>query len=471
MNDLQETSLESPPPYNQGSCSPLVLAETTTTRTEVVTTTTTETTTHFFSLPQFRKRAPSQQPLKDGHSNHKLPVTPLPSGIALSEKALPPTPPNEIESSQNNPVITHSTQDLKTSSPVAQQSKDVVHFATSSSQTHPRAVLTHAALGKGLPSNTPAPSRLKTNTIPFVSSASPIPVLTPTIRKSRSFQWLKRNVSENYSNDDHPNHSVSERHRGSSFGANSSLSIGITSDGLKGKLIEFSFVDPKTAPQTVSRRTSFWSKNRSLPSGELSNHSSHNEGILTLPVLPPVNQVSPFNISHFTEEPSSFPIQTTATLTVPFFDPSCNTKPHETVAPLPRQRAQTNPPFFRRFSMGVFSALESSPLDLQANNSAHFPAVTPTVARQAVHKPVIPKPLSKEESPDIYLTRLQSAVSKAEVAGILASRYVVSNSYLQYIHSWTVRIHFMSKLFGHTSINSTFLGFPLISHCGNCSWK
>jgi hypothetical protein len=199
------------------------------------------------------------------------------------------------------------------------------------------------------------------------------------------------------------------------------------------KLTEISFVDPKAAPQTISRRASFWSKKRGLPSHEPSNHPSHNEGILTLPVLPPVHQISPFNVSHFEEEPSSFPIQTTATHTVSFFDPSCNAKPHETVSPKPRPRAQTNPPFFRRFSMGVFSALEPSPLDLQARNSAHFPAVTPTVARQDVHKPVIPKPLSKEESPDIYLTRLQSAVSKAEIAGILASRYVVSASYLPVI--------------------------------------
>ena len=207
-----------------------------------------------------------------------------------------------------------------------------------------------------------------------------------------------------------------------------------------------------------------------MPLDEPSNHPSHNEGTVTLPALPPVHQVSPFNISRFTEEPS-IPIQTTATHTVPFPDHFCDAKPHETVAPNPRPRAQTNPPFFRRFSMGVFSAVEPSSLDLQARNSDHFPAVAPTVAQQVVHKPVIPKPLSKEESPDIYLTRLQSAVSKAEIAGILASRYVVSTSFLHYIHFWTVRIHFMSKLFGHTSINSTFLAFPLISHCGNCSWK
>jgi hypothetical protein len=34
----------------------------------------------------------------------------------------------------------------------------------------------------------------------------------------------------------------------------------------------------------------------------------------------------------------------------------------------------------------------------------------------------IPKPLREEESPEVYLERLRTAVSKAEVAGILASR-------------------------------------------------
>ena len=409
MNDLQKISLESPPPYNHSSCSPLVHAETTTTRTEVVTTTT-ETTTHFFSLPQFRRRAPSQQSPKDDYSDHKLPDIPSPSDIALFDKALPPTPPNEIEGSQN--VITHSTQDLITSSPVAQRAKDVVHFATS--QTHPRATFTPAALGKGLPRSSPAP-RLETNTIPFVSS--PLPIPTPTIRKSRSFQWLKRSVSEN---GDH----LSQRQRGSSFGTNSFSSIGVKNECLK--LTEISFVDPKAVPQTISRRASFWSKKRILPSDEPSNQPAHNEDVVTLPVLPPVHHVSPFNISHFAESPSSFPIQTSATHTVPFSDPFCDAKPRETVALNPRPRAQTNPPFLRRFSMGVFSAMELPLLDLQARNSADFPTVTQTVAQQAVHKSAIPKPLGKEESPDVYLIRLLSAVSKAEVAGILASRYVIS---------------------------------------------
>jgi len=497
MNGLR---VENPPPYNQSSCRPLVLAETTTTRTEVVTTTTTETTTHSFSLPYFRKGdGPSHQSSKDdsSYSNHKLPSPRLPSDIALSEKALPPTPPNETE---NDPVIIHGSQDLAASSPV-RATEVRLHFATAAApQTHSMAAHTHAALGKGRPRTSPSVSYAETNTVPFVPSEPSIPALMPTVRKSRSFQWLKRGVSDNHaplSNDDHPSHSASERRRGLSFGA---TSTGVPGDGDKGKPTEFSSVGPKAPPKNMSRRPSFWRKKRASPSNEPSNHPSHNEGvILALPPLPPVHQVSPFDISHPTGAPSSTLIQTTATTPAremskscseinertlppagpsippqraPFSDPSCDVRPREIVAFSPRPRAQTNPPFFRRLSMGVFSTMEpSSPLDLHASNSAQPLPITPTIVRQAVHKPVIPRPLSNEESPDIYLTRLQSAVSKAEVAGILASRYAIFTTYLYYIHFRTVQIHFMSRLFGHTSTNSAFLAFPLTLHCGNCSWK
>ena len=396
MNGHQKTSHEKSPPYSQRS-SPLVLAETTTTRTEIVTTTTTETTTHFFSLPYFRKR--THQSPKDVHSNHSIPAPKLSSDMGLSEKALPPTPPNEIKCFQNDPVIMHSqSRDLGRASPVAPRATDIVHFAP---QTH-----STAALGKGLPS-APSASYHETNTIPFVSSAS------PTIRKSRSFQWLKRNVSENFtpsSHDVRPNHSAS---RGVSLGANPSLSTGVLGSSDKAKPTEFPSVGSKAAPKAISRRASFWGKKRGSSSNESSNH--------------PIPPLSPVHGLPFKEAPSSSIHATTPTHAASFSGPSCNPGPHETV-PRPRPRSQTNPPFFRRLSMGVLSALEpSSPLDLHASNNSPEPLPnTPTVAREAVHKPVIPKPLSKEESPDIYLTRLQSAVSKAEVAGILASRYVVS---------------------------------------------
>ncbi|KAF8807560.1 hypothetical protein BYT27DRAFT_7138610 [Phlegmacium glaucopus] len=313
------------------------------------------------------------------------------------------------------------------------------------------AARTHPALGKGRPRTSPSVSRAETNTIPFVA-APPIPVLTPTVRKSRSFQWLKRNISENYtpSSNDDPSHSASEPRRDLSFGATAFLSTAVPGDGDKGKPAQPPSVSPKASPKIMSRRPSFWRKKRGSPSNEPPSYPSHSEGIiLTLPPLPPVHQVSPFKISHLTEAPSSSLIQTTGTTharemskscseinertlpatessipppRAPFSGPSRDVGSRGTVAPSPRARAQTNPPFFRRLSMGVFSTFEpSSPLDLHAGNPAQFLPITPTIARQAVKKPLIPKPLSKEESPDIYLTRLQSAVSKAEVAGILAS--------------------------------------------------
>lgn len=44
--------------------------------------------------------------------------------------------------------------------------------------------------------------------------------------------------------------------------------------------------------------------------------------------------------------------------------------------------------------------------------------------RLSISKPSveIPKPHVDEESPDVYLERLLSIVSKAEIAGVLASR-------------------------------------------------
>ncbi|KAF8973722.1 hypothetical protein BDZ97DRAFT_1648381 [Flammula alnicola] len=56
-------------------------------------------------------------------------------------------------------------------------------------------------------------------------------------------------------------------------------------------------------------------------------------------------------------------------------------------------------------------------------SSSHSQSSTISSPHPLTRKPEtpIPKPLGEEESPEVYLTRLKSAVSKAEVAGILAS--------------------------------------------------
>ncbi|KAJ7666427.1 hypothetical protein B0H17DRAFT_990621 [Mycena rosella] len=95
-----------------------------------------------------------------------------------------------------------------------------------------------------------------------------------------------------------------------------------------------------------------------------------------------------------------------------------------------RPRAQTNPPLLYRLSMNLFSSSSSPSSSLtHAPNLIHdSPKNSPSRStsnspRVSFNKPpsVIPKPEVDHESPEIYLSRLLLAVSKAEVAGILAS--------------------------------------------------
>jgi hypothetical protein len=42
---------------------------------------------------------------------------------------------------------------------------------------------------------------------------------------------------------------------------------------------------------------------------------------------------------------------------------------------------------------------------------------------------IVPEPRVDAETPEVYLGRVMEAVSKAEVAGVLASRYVTASIY------------------------------------------
>ncbi|KAJ6519521.1 hypothetical protein C8R45DRAFT_951795 [Mycena sanguinolenta] len=96
-------------------------------------------------------------------------------------------------------------------------------------------------------------------------------------------------------------------------------------------------------------------------------------------------------------------------------------------APPRRARAQTNPPLLYRLSMNLFShsnASSAHPSALIHDSPQNSPALSASNSpRPSFNKPpsVIPKPEIDHESPEIYLDRLLLAVSKAEVAGILAS--------------------------------------------------
>ncbi|KAJ7456682.1 hypothetical protein FB451DRAFT_1276828 [Mycena latifolia] len=112
-------------------------------------------------------------------------------------------------------------------------------------------------------------------------------------------------------------------------------------------------------------------------------------------------------------------------------DPISTPESSNSRGPPGRPRAQTNPPLLYRLSLNLFSSSSSpSPSLPQAPNSIHgSPQNSPSLStsnspRVSFNKApsVIPKPELDHESPEIYLSRLLLAVSKAEVAGILASR-------------------------------------------------
>ncbi|KAK0198688.1 hypothetical protein F5146DRAFT_1131651 [Armillaria mellea] len=97
-----------------------------------------------------------------------------------------------------------------------------------------------------------------------------------------------------------------------------------------------------------------------------------------------------------------------------------------------RPRAQTNPPLLHRLSLSLlFSgpSQPSSPFTLVSNRlaSASSSSSSPVISnnnspRPSLHKTVdIPRPRVDDESPEVYLDRLCAVVSKAEVAGVLAS--------------------------------------------------
>jgi hypothetical protein len=95
---------------------------------------------------------------------------------------------------------------------------------------------------------------------------------------------------------------------------------------------------------------------------------------------------------------------------------------HSLSRPSKRPRANTNPPLLHRLSINLFTS--SSPSSF-GNSSGSSPIVsTSTSPRPSMNKAPakIPKPREGEESPEVYLNRVVAAVSKADVAGVLASR-------------------------------------------------
>lgn len=469
-SDTLSESLSSPPPYRRNPSPSLLLAETRTTRTEVVTTTTT---THTFSLPYWRKRNTTKLPT----SQHEVQPTSLPKSrtpTLLIDKALPPTPPLDSEvPNPQRPVVHSELESVQHEGPQAHRKSTTVPQST--------IALAHAALGIGLPHASASFSRSEANTIPFMSpyssrppsGSSPRPSTSPGLRRSKSSHRVQsRDISENHEHVDDSRESqvLERRRRGLSFGATSLLNVNHNSDAKgKGKTPDSPSLlseSPKSSAKSLTRKSSFWNRKKATQATESSVESTPvlSDSVVLLPPLPPVLHVSPFNISSFSDVSQSVNTanatramqlsrsqsegsQALESIMISTSEPQmlCSTPPipwtnspqdspstskimlSGEAPPAYRPRRQASTPLLHRLSMGVFSSGESSPSSsIPPNNNSHFSFRSPShhPSPHKIDNP-IPKPLfGQEEAPEVYLTRLKAAVSKAEVAGILASRYV-----------------------------------------------
>lgn len=475
----RKQDIGAPPPYEHSPDSPLLLAETRTTRTEIVTTTTTETTTHLLSLPQWRKPDRSQTPAAQRNDavdidtsapQSSLP-TKLPSSTLFLNKALPPTPPAEHLNVNNVTTDVHDPLTTATFTPAGTHPEFKLPTRKARAGT---AALAHTALGLGLPHASIAFPRLEVNTIPFGSTSFPpsSPVISsPTVRRVKSLHRFQKSQSfEGHENlDKTEDQKESERRRrGLSFSTTSFLNISHPDTKGKGKEsreLPVEAVSPRMARKSLSRRASFWNRKKELQQPELQTSNPvkdiKDESILILPPLPPVYQTSPFDISEFpgvsqikyenplsssvvlpeshsgetrtmnsaTESPSishvvlsSYPWPSPSQPKLP--DGTQDSLPSKvTLSAIPKPRRQTSTPFLHRLSLAVFSSGDVSPApSVLSGHSQLLASPTPRHISQK-QETSVPKPLDGDgESPEIYLTRLRSAVTRAEVAGILASR-------------------------------------------------
>ncbi|KAJ7900023.1 hypothetical protein B0H14DRAFT_2671934 [Mycena olivaceomarginata] len=470
---------QSPPPPYKLSSAPLLVAETTTT-TQVLTTTTTHT-THFFSLPLWKKRPATPTPAAPVVRHSVFGVGVSEDGRVRVEKDLPPTPPDEpvfpvrLAGTNSTASSSHATDEDPRMSAVFSAPGSRKSFAASQST----AALAHASLGSA------SSSTSEVNTVAFAASEPRLQGLNIRRAKSshklRTTSAFEPPVAIEVSRSEVGD---KRRTRGLSLGTTASfLNLGSDAKG-KSRESEEQPAPVRSPPKaSLARRASFWSRNRKSMAVDLAEPTPQRDNI-PLPSLPSVQPLTPFTMddipmsassTHSRHSPglsrshseragvpqtplphsrprraSRRPATADSTTRTPSFlhspppplpppplPPSplpaaqFDTEPAAT-EPLPdpprRPRAQTNPPLLYRLSMNLFSHSNATSSGQPPPLIHDSPQNSPTVGashspRVSFNKPpsVIPKPEIDHESPEIYLNRLLLAVSKAEVAGILAS--------------------------------------------------
>jgi hypothetical protein len=422
------------------SQSTLSVTGTAKTSSEIVMPTTTEPTTQWFSLPYWRRRNVSQPTWPQHRSSENAPArlaTSCSSRLLSLDKPLPLTPSDESGDSKvfgKSPALHHRSSHF----PNYQSSPAAV-------QILPRSAPVGIPASRGL-----CISLASAHEEPNISSPIIPNTLYPTSSPvdSTPYQPIRRSKSAHRLRA--PNDTVASekldhrRCRGLSFGATNMLPNASDATKENGKELEPSPDPPK--PQSLSRKPSFWSKKKSLTPASPAPPVPQNDN--AIPVLPlplvdvspfaPEFTIQPFQLSNPNAKPMPFQLQpdhAATRRTTPGSTTTSSTTSFDVVdSPLPNQegtfmsrspRGYATPPLLHRLSFGVFSSPEPSPIvrprllnqfHSHSATALPFPSPKPTIQ--------IPRPSIDGESPEDYVARLKTHVSKAEVASVLASRYL-----------------------------------------------
>ena len=462
---------------------------------------------------------PQSTPASSTSENGVVCSAPM-STVLRVDKDLPPTPSDVSHSPSNtsprqdltiigsntagvNSTFDNEHHDFRTTLRPSLSRKPSIPFSTRWAPKAPQTVV-HPSPAVGLPRivhEVAASLPPDINTIAFVTSPlPPSPSPRPAsshIRHARCTQRPK--VKSTYEATSlEVDREILENRR------NRGLSLGTTlfnfGNSTKREELQESSI-PHSASGSLSRKPSLWFRKKT-------NSSTATSSLPVSPVvanseplrLPEVHPVSPFDIdiclsssdggsevrhvralsrSHSERMQASRPatvtsgaVQDGSVVRHPSRHPSAYSYPHPPVLDDPlsptsvlpplrsptRPRAQTNPPFLHRLSTNLF------PLSLSSANFTSAINSSPSVAFVASPKsslsripPNIAKPQIGEESPEAYVNRLAVAISKSEIATVLASRYV-SNARPRESLSHTVTsaaVPFMSVHCNHISKDST----------------
>jgi hypothetical protein len=173
------------------------------------------------------------------------------------------------------------------------------------------------------------------------------------------------------------------------------------------------------------------SRNRSLPPS-LAVSSTPDLSVQTVKAPPHRRPRRPSTADPTTDRSRTLPNNAHSPnhTTQPTSSPSPQHPDVSTLRRTARPRSQTNPPLFHRLSANLFSFGSSSSSlfpPTSGANGVHItnsPGASPGASpRASTSKLSPPKPRPREESPTSYVDRLLDAISKADVASALASRY------------------------------------------------